>query len=97
MKRTIDRVRLGPQVDGVRQVVRNRGVEGEYEVGTFHEIQEGTPMSPGEELVNVGKEDADGWRNVEVIYRNGPAQVSTPAYRKGYDRIFGKKSGVGLA
>lgn len=27
---------------------------------------------------------------------NGPAQVATPAYREGYDRIFGKKE-VGLA
>lgn len=28
--------------------------------------------------------------------RSGPAQVATPAYREGYDRIFGKQK-IGLA
>ncbi len=28
---------------------------------------------------------------------SGPAQVATPRYREGYDRIFGKKKEVGLA
>lgn len=28
---------------------------------------------------------------------DGPPQVATPAYREGYDRIFGKKQKVGLA
>jgi hypothetical protein len=28
---------------------------------------------------------------------DGPAQVATPAYREGYDRIFGTKPAVGQA
>lgn len=56
----------------------------------------GVPIPEGGEIVHVGADDPDGWRNVEVLYRNGPAQVATDAYRTGYDRIFGKQK-VGSA
>ena len=34
---------------------------------------------------------------VQTATTTGPAQVATPAYRAGYDRIFGKKQKVGIA
>jgi hypothetical protein len=48
--------------------------------------------------VRVEEYEEDGWHDIETVYRvsDGPAQVATPAYRAGYDRIFGKKE-VGLA
>lgn len=66
--------------------------------GTFTEVKEGQPIQGGAELIRVGPENGDGWRDVETVYSNksGPAQVATPAYRDGYDRIFGKQK-VGLA
>jgi hypothetical protein len=54
-------------------------------------------MLPGSEIAHISPEDSDGWHEVQTLYRNGPAQVATPKYREGYDRIFGKKPDVGLA
>jgi hypothetical protein len=59
--------------------------------------QDGKPIPEGVELVHLGPADCEGWRNVEMTFMRGPAQVASPAYREGYDRIFGKKREVGLA
>lgn len=83
---------------GVRCVLRRRG-DDDLELGEFHEIKEGRPIPPGAEIVRLGRGDDDGWREVESVYggRSGPPQVATPAYRVGYDRIFGKGPKTGLA
>jgi hypothetical protein len=63
------------------------------------EVKDGQPIPEGAELIQVGAEDGEGWRDVTTVYkseRSGPAQVATPAYREGYDRIFGKQK-MGLA
>lgn len=79
------------------------------ENGYFSEAKDGKPIPPGAELVNIGPSNKTGWRPGESIYggrenpdtrraaSDGPAQVATPAYRDGYDRIFGKKATVGQA
>lgn len=59
--------------------------------------KDGEPLPEGAELICVEKPDADGWQASTTLYRNGPAQVATPAYRDGYDRIFGKKQKVAEA
>ncbi len=86
-----DRICLGP--DGVAV----RHTDGGTGFGTFREVKEGQPIREGAELIRVGDEDKDGWRDVTSIYKSGPAQVATPRYREGYDRVFGKKQKVGLA
>lgn len=68
--------------------------------GTLAPMKEGQPLPEGAEFVYVKAPDEEGWRDVEVLYRHegsGPAQVATPEYREGYDRIFGKNPTVGQA
>jgi hypothetical protein len=87
-----DRIRLGPDGVAMRRTDEGTGF------GIFKEVKEGQPLREGAELIRVGDENADGWRDVTSIYggRSGPAQVATPVYRKNYDRIFGKQK-VGMA
>jgi len=89
-----DQIRITSQGTAVR-----RNAE-EVSFGTFREVKEGQPIPEGAELIQASEADSDGWRDVTSIYSNvksGPAQVATPKYRAGYDRIFGKKPSVGLA
>jgi len=106
-----DQIQIGPEVSpGRRIAVRRRGDE--VTVGTFGGMKEGRPIPEGAELVRVDPTCHDGWHDATVLYSHsalepepeeveethgsGPAQVATPAYREGYDRIFGKQK-VGLA
>jgi hypothetical protein len=73
-----------------------RNDEGEHEMKVWVP-KPGEPLPEGAEALSMGFECRDGWHDVETVYRNGPAQVATPKYRDGYDRIFGKKTDVGLA
>lgn len=97
-KKIKDQVKLGPEIaPGVRQIVRRRG--NEFEVGVMTPVKEGVPIPEGTDLIRVGEECGDGWQKAEVLFsnRSGPAQVVTPAYREGYDRIFGGKQKVAEA
>lgn len=85
-----DRIRLSPDGAAIRCNEEGTGF------GTFTEMKEGQPLREGAELIRVEDADEDGWRDVISIYKNGPAQVATPAYRENYDRIFGKQK-VGMA
>ena len=96
MTKQKDQVRLGPETGSGRGAAIRRH-DGAVEFGTFMETKEGQPIPEGAELIRVGPEDDDGWRDVTTVYKSGPAQVATPAYREGYDRVFGKKQKVGLA
>jgi hypothetical protein len=83
---------------GVYSALR-RSPDGEIRQITCSPTQDGAPVRPGAELANVSAESRDGWRKLTSLYKaagDGPAQVATPAYREGYDRIFGKQK-VGLA
>lgn len=99
-KKLRDQALIGDEIaPGVRRVLRRRGDDGDLELGEFHEIAEGQALPLGGELVYLDRSaDDDGWHDVKSIYggRSGPPQVATPAYRLGYDRIFGKQK-VGLA
>lgn len=105
MSKQKDQVNIGPPIaPGVRAVARRRGDD--ITIGTFAEFKEGKPIAEGSEIMHVGAPDDEGWCDVDSLYRHGgearatsdgPPQVATPAYREGYDRIFGKKPAVGLA
>jgi len=90
-----DQMRLGPEIEPGRGAAIRRSDKG-VSFGTFVEMKEGQSIPEGAELVHVGAEDDDGWRDVTSIYKSGPAQVATPAYRDGWSRIFGKQK-VGSA
>lgn len=91
---------LGPEIsDGVRVGVRRRGDE--VQAVSLTTMKDGTSLTPGSELIDI--EEHDGRYMAKTLYKvplaggDGPAQVATPAYRDGYDRIFGGKRSVGLA
>lgn len=92
-----DRVWIGPQDEtGEHRAIRDRG-DGNLERAHFRVAEEGEAIPPGSELVLLRPEQgADGGYDVAACYKSGPAQVATPKYREGYDRIFGKQK-VGLA
>ncbi len=95
-----DQVRFGQEVGpNTRLVERRKGDR--VSVGTLTPLKNGQSLFTGAEVVKVTPGEGE-WHDVESIYRDGeptlsgPPQVATPAYRAGYERIFGKQK-VGLA
>jgi len=98
-KKKRDQILIGAETaPGQREAIRRYG-DDVFEEGVFMEVKEGQPIPAGADFIDVKEPDAEGWSDVDVLYsnRSGPAQVTTPEYRKGHDRIFGKKQTVGLA
>ncbi len=90
---------LGPEIsDGVRVGVRRQGDE--TQLVSLTTMKDGTSLVPGSEIVDI--EEQGGRYMAKTLYKvplaggDGPAQVATPAYRDGWNRVFGKKE-VGLA
>jgi hypothetical protein len=93
-----DEVFLGPSLgDGTHAVVRHNG-DHRIEYGTARILEPGqTPPNNGEHLrLRPKGGSVYEVRPVEKGERSGPAQVSTRAYRSGWDNIFGNKT-VGQA
>jgi hypothetical protein len=67
----------------------------DMQFATMRNVKHGTPMLPGERLAKRGSDGV--LRVVEGFTASGPAQVATPAYRGGWERIFGGKHVVGEA
>jgi hypothetical protein len=96
MKRDHDEIWFGPEIEPNVYAGLRRTPDGEVKQVTCAPMQSGSPMRLGSELAHAGDASEDGWRPLTSIYKHGPAQVATPRYREGYDRIFGKQK-VGLA
>lgn len=94
-----DEINFGPEIaPGVRAAMRRQGDSGEMRPVRVTVARDGAPVPPGAELAQVDGPCVDGWHGITSLFGgDGPAQVATPAYRDGYDRIFGKKQNVGLA
>jgi hypothetical protein len=91
-----DEISIGPEIaPGAHLALRRQGDEIREVV--IRPAKDGEPLRPNSELAHVGAPRDDHWRDLTSIYKSGPAQVATPAYREGHDRIFGKKQKVGLA
>lgn len=91
-----DQVKFGSAIDANTCQATRRQANGEVQVGTMSELQDGHPIPEGAELIQVNYRPSNEWHDAETIYKHGPSQVATPAYREGYDRIFGKKE-VGIS
>ena len=91
-----DRIRFGPQVGPGSYAALRRDPDGSENGVVVRQGGDGAPLLPGTEIASISSADDEGWHDVETLYRSGPAQVATPQYREGYDRIFGKAK-VGLA
>jgi hypothetical protein len=77
------------------QVVRRRAADRPLEFGTLRPLQEGKPVD-GEVVSLRARKDAPNVYDVKVELPDtrstgdGPPQVATPEYRKGWDNIWGK-------
>jgi hypothetical protein len=90
-------IQFGPEIaPGVHSALR-RGPDGEIRQVACGPAKDGTPLRPSSEIVHVSEASEEGWHKVTSLYKSGPAQVATPAYREGHDRIFGRKQKVWLA
>lgn len=89
-------VRAMVEVGQDARVAKRRTDEGEQLV-TIQSAKDGMPMPPGSDIADVDGECRDGWHTATSLYKNGSAQVTTPEYRDGWERIFGGKQNVGVA
>ncbi len=65
-------------------------------VGHFVPAEDGSPVLPGAQLVNLSARDGSPALDLEVLYEapgaprpSGPAMVNSRAYRSGWDAVFG--------
>jgi len=69
---------------------RKRG--NEETLGILCPVTEGQPLMPGAEIVtSKRRDDNEEVLDLQTVYatpHKGPAKVTTPGYRKNYDRIF---------
>jgi hypothetical protein len=80
-------------VHGTAPVLRVR--DDGFDVGMLHPLRDGQPIPPGGELVEL-KRCADGSYDARTV-EGGPAMVNSPAFKQGWDNIFGGKQEVGRA
>ncbi len=76
-------------------VLRKRGER--VEAALMHRVADGQPIHG--ELVRLKAREEPSLYDVEVIHEaprdaDGPAQVASDAYRKGWDRLFKKRAGA---
>lgn len=95
------KILIGPVVSPGQRAAVVRREDGTEATGLVRTSQEGRPLSENAECIQVddcGSQcGGEGWHDMTTLYKHGPAQVATPAYRTGYDRIFGGRQKVGEA
>jgi hypothetical protein len=83
------------------QILRRRGENAPVELGTMRPLREGKPID-GEVVSLRQRTDLPFLFDVKTELpeseskrgtSDGPAQVATPEYRKGWDAIWGRRSG----
>jgi hypothetical protein len=96
-----DFVEIGPQLsDGSHSCLRHRA--GVLEAGRIRRLEDGRPVD-GPVIYLKPREGSGSAYDVVDSYdpgggeRSGPAMVATPAYRSGWDQVFGKGRTVGQA
>lgn len=91
-----DEITVGPQIapDGSRVCVRHTE-DHQVGLGVMRPIEDGKPVLDGE-VVSLQRIEGDRFA-ITTLYHAGPPKVTFPAYRDGWDRIFGKEPEVGQA
>jgi hypothetical protein len=70
------------------KVVRLR--EREIGLGELRPLEDGKPIAPTSEIVQLARrDDLPAWDVKVLVERSGPAQVATAAYRDHWDATFG--------
>ncbi len=94
-----DVAHVGPSLpDGSRPVIRHK-TDGTDQIGMLVPMKDGQTLPPGAELVCTEPLEGDLVKMTSLHgggEHKGPAKAATPAYRTGYEAIFGKKT-VGQA
>lgn len=89
-----DRAKILGINDSQVLIARKKG-DADPEIYVAQRLKHGkpiAPLAPGGEFVKLTpREGEPGICNVEVLAHDGPARASTPAYRDGYEAVFGKK------
>jgi hypothetical protein len=85
----------GVTADGALVGVRRRGSK--ETPGTLHAFVQGRPLPGNGEFVKATRRPGSNELELEDLEEvsvsgKGPAKVSTNAYRKGFDRVFGKSN-----
>jgi hypothetical protein len=94
-----DEIDLGPPIgpDGTHACIRHTA-DHQVAIGFVRPVKDGQPIN-GAEMVSL--DHIEGTRfAVTTVYNAtspGPPKVNTPAYRDGWDRIFGPTQEVGQA
>lgn len=104
-----DRLIAGPVLpDGQRAFIRHKANH-EIQVGTMRKVPDGTPLMPGEGLLSLEPDGANGMTVTPLVEpgapaappasdsRSGPARVNSKAYQAGWEALFGKKTERGVA
>jgi hypothetical protein len=92
-----DVMSVGPADPGPGRRFRRHLPDHSIEEGTIFPCQEGQALPPGADLIRL-KKRADGDFDVEtVVSGRGHSTAATPAYRSGWDRIFGGSTQAGQA
>lgn len=85
---------IGPEVgEGQRLAIRHTE-DHQIEAGVIRQVKDGESLP--EDSFHVEQIEGNRYKYTKVE-RPGPARVTTPAYRDGWDRIFGGKQAVGQA
>jgi hypothetical protein len=70
---------------------------GEPEPSLLVTVNEGQPLDPREDLVQLVPQEGSPTYTVRTVLKGrrpnhkGPAQVATPTYRRNFDRVFGQQ------
>jgi len=67
-------------------------VDKEGNVSVTNPLKHGVPINPESDIVEYGATDRPHVLTRRTIYKGkGPAKVSSPEFRKGWNEVFGKK------
>lgn len=82
----------GPELPGGGRMAVHHKPDHILEPTIIHPFREGVSI-PDEAILLRRREDSNIYDVEESIseMKNGPSQISTKAYREGYERTFGKK------
>jgi hypothetical protein len=88
----------GPQLSGGARMCLHHGTDHTTRIGVMKPMEDGKPI--GEDAVLLEQREGTGLYNVVGSVsdlKKGPSKVNSPAFRSGWDRIFGKPATVGSA
>jgi hypothetical protein len=89
----LDVLRLGPELNdgrGSRIFIRHTA-DHRIQSGVLRPAKDGEPLM-GESIFHLEASGAPGEYRVQDLYDGrGPSKVTTPAYRDGWDSIFGHR------